>query len=143
VSEAYARAWQDWRRVRDCDSPEAWVRRVAYRIAVSSWRKTVNRIRAHRRAAPDLDLTGLSPDHVALVQALRHIPDDQRRAVVLHHLVGLTVAEIAAEVGAPEGTIKARLMRGRNALAKLLSDSPQDPTTPIDHTPTGLVNGNV
>jgi len=122
VAEAYARAWQRWSQVRDCDSPEAWVRRVASRIAVSNWRKAVNRIRAHRRNATQSHTEGLNPDHVALVHALRQIPADQRRVIVLHHLVGLNVAEIAAEVGAPTGTVKARLARGRKAMAQHLSD---------------------
>jgi len=122
VAEAFARAWQRWSQVRDCDSPEAWVRRVASRIAVSSWRKAVNRIRAHRRDTLEQDVAGLSPDHVALVHALRQIPADQRRVIVLHHLVGLNVAETAAEVGAPTGTVKARLVRGRKAMAQYMSD---------------------
>jgi RNA polymerase sigma-70 factor (sigma-E family) len=142
VAEAYARAWQRWGHVRDCDSPEAWVRRVASRIAVSAWRKTVNRIRAHRRAGPANDLAGLGPDHVALVHALRQIPADQRRTIVLHYLVGLTVTEIAVEVGSPEGTVKARLHRGRRALAAQLSDSPADATT-FGGATTGKVNHNV
>jgi RNA polymerase sigma-70 factor (ECF subfamily) len=129
VAEAYARAWQRWEQVRDCDSPEAWVRRVASRIAVSAWRKAVNRIRAHHRAVADLDLTGLGPDHVALVHAVRQIPADQRRTIVLHYLVGLSVTEIAGEVHSPVGTVKARLHRGRRALAAQLGDSAPDRTT--------------
>ncbi|WP_155368262.1 SigE family RNA polymerase sigma factor [Catellatospora vulcania] len=130
VGEAYARAWQRWRQVREYDSPEAWVRRTASRIAISAWRKAVNRLRAHHRATPDQELAGLGPDHVALVHALRQIPVDQRRAIVLHHLVGLSVAEVAEEVGAPQGTIKARLLRGRRALAGWLSELPDPGDTP-------------
>ena len=146
VAEAYARAWQRWRHVRDCDSPEAWVRRVASRIAVSAWRKAVNRIGAHRRAAPDLDLAGLGPDRVALVHALRRIPADQRRAIVLHYLVSLSVTEIAEEVRAPEGTVKARLHRGRRALAVQLGDSPEGRTKsggPTRRDETGMVKHDV
>jgi RNA polymerase sigma-70 factor (sigma-E family) len=122
VAEAYLKAWDRWAGVRDCDSPEAWVRRVACRTAVSSWRKAVNRIRAHHRDTIDQQVDGLSPDHVALVHALRQIPADLRRIVVLHHLVGLTVAEISDEVGAPAGTVKAKLVRGRRVMAELLGD---------------------
>jgi RNA polymerase sigma-70 factor (sigma-E family) len=122
VAEAYLRAWDRWNTVRDCASPEAWVRQVAYRIAVSNWRKAVNRLRAHRRDAMAADPDGLSPDHVALVHALRQIPAEQRRAIVLHHLVGLSIDEIVAEVDAPAGTVKARLARGRRALAVHLMD---------------------
>jgi RNA polymerase sigma-70 factor (sigma-E family) len=126
VAEAYARAWQRWSTVRDCDSPEAWVRRVASRVAVSSWRKAVNRLRAHHRDAVEQEVAGLSTDHVALVHALRQVPADQRRVIVLHHLVGLSVAEISVEVGAPTGTVKARLARGRKAMAQFLTDSNTD-----------------
>jgi RNA polymerase sigma-70 factor (sigma-E family) len=125
VAEAYLRAWDRWGTVRDCASPEAWVRRVAARTAVSSWRKAVNRLRAHHRDAADPSLDGLSADHVALVHALRRISADQRLVIVLHHLAGLSVAEIAGEVGVPAGTVKARLARGRRALAALLSDHDQ------------------
>jgi RNA polymerase sigma-70 factor (sigma-E family) len=123
VAEAYLRAWDRWSTVRDCASPEAWVRQVAYRTAVSSWRKAVNRLRAHRRDAVASTGDGLTPDHVALVHALRQIAPEQRRVIVLHHLVGLSVDEIAAEVEAPAGTVKARLARGRRALAVHLMDT--------------------
>ena len=43
-------------------------------------------------------------------------------ALVLHHLADLSVAEVARELEVPEGTIKARLSRGRAALAELLRD---------------------
>ncbi|WP_305787233.1 sigma-70 family RNA polymerase sigma factor [Symbioplanes lichenis] len=123
VAEAYARAWQRWSTVSQADSPEAWVRRVASRIAISGWRKAVTRLRAHHRDTTDLVLEGLSPDHVALMTALRGISAVLRRDIVLHYLAGLSVAEIAAETGTPSGTVKARLSRGRKALAALLDDA--------------------
>ena len=64
----------------------------------------------------------LSETHVALVAALRELPEAQRRAIVLHHLADLPVEAVARELGAPVGTIKARLSRGRTALAALLGD---------------------
>ena len=46
----------------------------------------------------------------------------QREAIALHHLADLPVAEVASLLGVAEGTIKARLARGRAALAPLLTD---------------------
>ena len=63
--------------------------------------------------------------HTALVAALRQIPEAQRRAIVLYHICDLSVAQIAAESGVAIDTVKARLQRGRTALAHLLT---------IDHT---------
>jgi RNA polymerase sigma-70 factor (ECF subfamily) len=123
VQEAYARAWQRWSTVETYDDPEAWVRTVAWRLAASRWRKAKNGVTAMLRHGPPDHTPEPSVDNVALVAALREIPEAQRRAIVLHHLTGLSVAEVAHEVGAPEGTVKARLSRGRAALASLLADS--------------------
>ena len=48
---------------------------------------------------------------------------DQRRALVLYHVADLTVEEIAAETGVRPGTVKARLSRGRAALAPHLRET--------------------
>ena len=123
VQDAYARAWVRWDKLCGLEQPEAWVRVVAYRISVSAWRKTVNRLTAHRRFQGDEQVPGLGPDHVALVQALRRISPEQRRAIVLYHLVGLSVDEVAAETGASTGTVTSRLARARRALAPHVSES--------------------
>jgi len=123
AQEAFARAWQRWDKVSGYGDPEGWVRTVAYRITVSAWRKTVNRAAAHRRhGAPD-DTPGLSPDYIAIVAALRKLSPGQRQAIVLHHLVGLSVDEISREADVPAGTVKARLARGRDALAVHLAET--------------------
>jgi RNA polymerase sigma-70 factor (ECF subfamily) len=122
VQEAYARAWQRWDKVASYGDPEGWVRTVAYRISVSSWRKTVSRGLAHRRHGVSADTPEISPDYVAIVAALRKISESQRRVVVLHHLVGLSVTEIARETGSSPGAVKTRLSRGRQALSAHLSD---------------------
>ena len=40
VQEAYARAWQRWRRLRDYEDPEGWLRLVVTRLATDWWRAT-------------------------------------------------------------------------------------------------------
>ncbi len=61
------------------------------------------------------------------MEALKQLPEPTRRAIVLHHLCDLPVDQVAAEMGVPVGTVKARLSRGRAALASLLSDeAPQE-----------------
>jgi RNA polymerase sigma-70 factor, ECF subfamily len=142
VQEAYARAWQRWSKVREYDDPEAWIRTVAYRIRVSSWRKAVNRLHAHDREASREDAEGLSPDHLALVAALRRIPAEQSRVIVLHHLVGLSVEEIAHEIGSPTGTVKARLARGRRALAPYVNEFADDGSKDTETGPGGEVRRN-
>lgn len=127
AQEAYVKAWSHWGKVSRYDQPAAWVRQVATRLSVSRWRR--NRVAA---AWLSRNRAGVSPppdeSSAALVQALLGIPEAQRRAVVLHHLADLPVAEVARIEHCPVGTIKARLSRGRTALAVLLADDTADDT---------------
>lgn len=121
TQEAFIRAWDHRSRLTSSGSPEAWVRTTAYRLAISRWRKARRAFRQPDRALETTTTEGPSPDRVVLTHALAQLPADQRRAIVLHHLCDLSVAEVAHEVGSPTGTIKARLSRGRATLARLLT----------------------
>ncbi|MEY9862375.1 RNA polymerase sigma-70 factor (ECF subfamily) [Catenulispora sp. GAS73] len=123
AQEAFAKAWQHWGKVSGYADPEAWVRTVAFRIQVSAWRKAKNRFRAQRQHGQPADQPELNPDYVAIVNALRKIPETQRRAITLHYILDLTVEEIAEETGVAIGTVKARLHRGRKTLSSHLTDS--------------------
>lgn len=134
VQEAFARAWSHRRTLAGVQHREAWVRTTAYRLAVSRWRRT-SRSRRH----PDRSLQGsgvaAAPDetYVAVVAALKMLPEAQRQAIVLHHLADLPVRDVAAELGVPEGTVKTRLRRGRAALATLLADDPGSRVLGVGH----------
>jgi RNA polymerase sigma-70 factor (ECF subfamily) len=114
VQEAFGRLWKQWASVGSYENPEAWVRRVAINAAISRWRRL-------RRLQPlgDRVQAAVEDDPVTrhdVARALQAIPVRQRHALLLHHVVGLTVAEVAGEMGAPEGTVKSWLFRGREAL---------------------------
>ncbi len=68
----------------------------------------------------------VGPEHVAIVTALEEVDADQREVVVLHYLADLPVADIATQLGVPEGTVKSRLSRARGRLAGLLDDTEDD-----------------
>ena len=126
VQEAFVRAWAHRGSLRRSGHPDAWVRTTAYRLAVSRWRRLQRGRRpADRAVGSALSAPSPGPEHVDLVNALATLPEAQRRALVLHHLCDLPVHEVAREVGAPEGTVKARLSRGRAALALALADTPR------------------
>jgi RNA polymerase sigma-70 factor (ECF subfamily) len=92
---------------------------------VSTWRKARNRMRAHFRHGPPPDAPDLAPDCVALVAALRGLGEDQRTAVVMHHLLDLPVEEIARETGVSPAAVRTRLSRGRKALGARLREEPE------------------
>ena len=125
VQEAFVRAWVHRGRIEKDRGAEAWVRVTAWRIAASRWRRGQEGIR--------LMLLAARPDRVAFVEALRRVPAEQRRALVLYHLVDLTVEQIAAETGVRPGTVKARLARGRAALTPHLRET----VAPVGEQPPG------
>jgi RNA polymerase sigma-70 factor (ECF subfamily) len=129
VQEAFLRAWQRWPEIHRYDDPVAWVRRVAWNLATSRLRRLVTAGRALRRQPPPAVAPGADPDHVALVAALRRLPERQRRVIVLHHIADLPVLEIAAELGVPKGTVVSWLHRGRAQLAVELSEASPPRTT--------------
>lgn len=118
--EAFARAAVRWNRLRDYDAPEAWVRRVALNLASNALRRGRRRIAALVRLRPPPEAPMASPETLDFLDAFRKLPLGQRQALVLHHAGGLSVDEIAYQLGVPAGTVKARLSRGRAALAKRL-----------------------
>jgi RNA polymerase sigma-70 factor, ECF subfamily len=127
VQEAFVRAWTHRSQISTGRGAEAWVRVAAWRIAVSRWRRAREGVRLMVLAAGPDRTAAPGPDRVAFVEALRRVPAEQRRALVLYHLADLTVEQIAAETGVRPGTVKARLARGRAAITPHLRET----TTPV------------
>jgi RNA polymerase sigma-70 factor, ECF subfamily len=122
VQEAFARASVRWSWLRDYNAPEAWVRRVAMNLAADRARKLRRQARAILRLGPPQEVAEVSVGTLALVEALRSLPMRQRQAIVLHHLVGLPVEEVAQTLRVPAGTVKSQLSRGRRTLAARLGE---------------------
>ncbi|GAA1776976.1 hypothetical protein GCM10009810_37640 [Nostocoides vanveenii] len=123
AQEAYARAWQRWSTVSQADDPLSWVRTVARRLAISQWRKDTNRTEAQRRltAVPDPPAV-ISDDRRLVVDALQRLSPQHREVLALHYLLDMSIEAIAEDLGAPIGTVKARLHHGRAALATALRE---------------------
>jgi RNA polymerase sigma-70 factor (ECF subfamily) len=122
VQEAFVRASRHWARIREYDLPDAWVRRVAIREALSGIRRRRRRLAALMRLVPPPAAPELSADGVDLRRAMARLPSRQREVLVLFHVVELPVEEIAVQLRVPAGTVKSRLARGRAALARLLDE---------------------
>ncbi len=117
VQQTFERTWRSWRSARRGD-PLAWSRRILANLRIDNWRRTRREV-----------LTGTDPQvHAAnsgeravdgrdlVVRALLTLPIKQRRVVVLRHLLDLSEADVAAELGLPVGTVKSTASR---ALARL------------------------
>jgi RNA polymerase sigma-70 factor, ECF subfamily len=110
VAEAYAQVLRRGPEVRD---PGAWVWRVAFRVAAGE-------LKRRGRFGPPADAAYELPEPSELFAALAQLSDRQRAAVVLHHLAGYPLKEIAAVLGVNKATVGVHLTRGRRRLRELL-----------------------
>jgi RNA polymerase sigma-70 factor (ECF subfamily) len=120
VQEAFCRAFVKWRHISAYDEPAAWVRRVAWNLATSRWRRVRTALR-HAAQHREEHVAPPGPDRVALAAALATLPAAQRRAVILHYITDLPLDEIARQEGVAVGTVKSWLHRARTALADKLA----------------------
>lgn len=103
-----------------------WILTIAHRHLVDRHRRRV--VRGTVVEIGDLQADSASPDEALdsargrqrLEAALTILPEDQRRVILLHHLHGVELTELATSEGCAVGTIKSRLHRGRARLAELL-----------------------
>jgi RNA polymerase sigma-70 factor (ECF subfamily) len=124
TQEAFARALARWRRLGGHAWAAGWVTTTAMNVARRSLRRRPTETRNQVVGEVDVDA------RVDLRLAIRALPPRQQEAVVLHYLLDLPVAEVAAAMGCDAGTVKTHLFRARGALARALAepDAHDEPT---------------
>jgi RNA polymerase sigma-70 factor (ECF subfamily) len=130
VQETCERALRGWRR-RPPDQVRPWLAAICLNTA-----RSARRGRGARPAEvldPDtgLDLAAPADTEAAAManvmgtavhEALWQLPAAQREAITLMDLCGFTAAQVATLIGAPRGTVLARVHRGHRRLAELLEE---------------------
>jgi DNA-directed RNA polymerase specialized sigma24 family protein len=123
AQDAFVQLYANWRKVSRYERPDAWVRRVAIRMAV----RHVKRERRRTVLERDVDEPGSSgPVDVDLLRAIGALPAAQRAAVVLFYFEDRPIAEIVDMLGSSEGAVKMSLQRARGRLAELLVEGVGD-----------------
>lgn len=124
TQEAFIQLLRHWRKVSRYERPDAWVRRVAIRIAVRQSRKL-----SRQRSA---EVEPIAPPHVQMdpdvVREVRALPAMQRAAVVLFYFEDRPVSEIAEILDCSPSTAKVHLHRARKTLAERLGEVMADVT---------------
>lgn len=110
-----------------------WLHRVTLNVCHDA-------LRRRAREAPPREEEGSEPASrdfadaaaaaIDVQRALALVPEEFRTALVLHDIQDLPYDEIAAILGAPVGTVKSRIHRGRVSLARALRREPQPPPDP-------------
>jgi RNA polymerase sigma-70 factor (sigma-E family) len=119
TQEAFIQLLSHWKKVSRYERPEAWVRRVAIRLAVRTLKR--ERLRAVlERETTRID--GPRPPDVDLANALRQLPVKQRTCVLLFYFEDRPISDIVGILGISEGAVKVHLHRARQRLAQLLGE---------------------
>ncbi len=118
AQDAFVAAWRGIGGLRDLERFDAWLGR----ILVNQCRSALRRRGRVREVSVDSALELLSVESVVadFDEAFDQLTVDQRAILVLHHLHGYGVREIAEWLGIPSGTVKWRLSRARKALQREL-----------------------
>jgi RNA polymerase sigma-70 factor (ECF subfamily) len=131
AQEALVTAWQQLPQFRGESSFSTWLYRIVTRRALNR----INRDRRHSSAdaivenaevADDSTRTDIAFERTetvdAVTQAIQALPPVQRVVVVLHHLEGLSYADVATITASTVPAVRSQLYRARRALGSALAD---------------------
>ena len=133
AADTFARAYAALRRADPSAVLAIRFRPWLVTIVRNCWRNDLRSAarRPIEEAEVDLaDPTPLGPEDAALAsiggsrieQALASLPDPQRWCVLLRHVTGLSVAEVADALAMAENTVKSHTARGRASLRRALEE---------------------
>jgi RNA polymerase sigma-70 factor, ECF subfamily len=139
VQDAFVSAYRAAGAYRGDAAVTTWLHRIVVNACLDLVRRRSSRPTAplDETAAGLAGADALSPRETAheVLSALRQLPVDQAAAVVLVDVEGCSVADTAAILDVPEGTVKSRCARARSRLAVLLGDlGPGGGNPPPDRT---------
>ena len=103
---------------------DAWVMRIMKNAWIdetrsrSRWGKVLD---AEEAGANVSDRSGQTDEQLAIAQAMQRLPEEQRLAVALVLIDGLSYADAAEVLEIPPGTLNSRVVRGRMALMEALA----------------------
>lgn len=126
VQEAFVRAYNSLERFRADANFQTWLFKIASNLCIDlirsrrskhaeSLEEEINDPPAPRQFQPeDVVIQGAVSEVVQ--QAILELPERYRRAVILRHMVGMSIDEIAEMLSIPSGTVKTHLYRARAIL---------------------------
>lgn len=116
VQETLRRAWEKRHRLREERYVQTWV----IRILLNECHRMQRRM-ARSLLTEEILIIHRDGDS-ALKEALDMLEEQHRLPILLHYIEGYDLAETAAILRIPQGTVKSRLARGRKALKAILNE---------------------
>ena len=125
VQEAFLKAWLALRRGFEPEAPYPWLLTIARNLCVSRHRARSARIQAlHFDESHNLRVSEEDPtdELIELRSMLQRLPERQRRALLLHDVIGLPYGEVAAELNISYAAVATLVFRTRRRLAQDLAN---------------------
>lgn len=128
VQEVLVRVAEQRERLASVRDPRWWLLALAHRLAVDVTRRRTRRPAESIEDHPHLEAR--LPDHARELDARRAwtliagLSPKQREVIYLHHLEGMSHAEIGRSLGIPTFTAASRYRLGLAALRRLLRSTP-------------------
>jgi RNA polymerase sigma-70 factor (ECF subfamily) len=125
LQQTWLRAFRTIRSLQQPEQLRAWLYQIVRSLAVDRSRKRASIERLEREYAEQQAEASEEPafdqeDAAAVHQALDQLEPRLREVLLLHFLEDLPLADVAAIVGSPEGTVKSRMHYGKRMLRKIL-----------------------
>ncbi len=121
LQEAFTRAAVSWRRVSKYDDPAGWVRLVAVRRMLDERRSERRKHAALARLDASVAIDDADADAALdLAAAIDQLPKQQRVALALFYVGGLTSTEVGDAMGISAGAVRFHLHEARNRLRTML-----------------------
>jgi RNA polymerase sigma-70 factor (ECF subfamily) len=124
MQDVWIRVFRGMGKLKDPASLRPWLYRITYGISIDRVRQDVSRARAEEAHSEQFEETADvrfdKEDADAVHRALDQIELRHREVLVLHFLEDFSVAEIAAVLGCPEGTVKSRIYHAKKAMKEIL-----------------------
>jgi RNA polymerase sigma-70 factor (ECF subfamily) len=124
VQETFLRAWRAGERFDPkIGSLRTWLFAILRNVVIDLGRARAVRPRVARGGVePSVDPLDDALTAWQVEEAMRRIGEDHRRVLIETHYRGRPYAEVADELGVPEGTVKSRVSYGLRALRVVLEE---------------------
>jgi RNA polymerase sigma-70 factor (ECF subfamily) len=125
VQETLLRAWRNPDAIADPSKSRSWLYTVAKRIVIDEWRAARRRPEVITDAPPELaidDATEQAVNRQLVLAAVKQLSAEHREVLLECYFRGRSVAEAAAALGVPEGTVKSRTHYALHAMRAAISE---------------------
>jgi RNA polymerase sigma-70 factor (ECF subfamily) len=135
TQETFLRAYTRLDTFKSGNPFTAWIRRVGANLCIDHLRRRGTpdvsldqQIEAGRQHADDTpgsspeEALEMAEDSRRVLSAVQQLPEKQRAVLILRHIEGMKLEEIAQSLRMPLGTVKTMLFRGRAAVREMVGE---------------------